>query len=96
MLYNFEEIDTHTSQLGGIIDKMEQHTAHISAVRQDLLNSGFFGSAATGYDDVMTQLNTRLTQYQSSLAQLKGAIGSSSDLMRITDTNNGKGFAGIL
>ncbi|MEV6072978.1 WXG100 family type VII secretion target [Nocardia sp. NPDC052001] len=96
MLYNFEEIETHTSNLGGIIGKMEQHTQHVVSVQRDLMDSGFFGSAASGYDSVVTEITTRLENYKGSLDRLKGAIGTASNDMQLVDTNNGRGFAGIL
>ncbi|MFB7720145.1 WXG100 family type VII secretion target [Nocardia sp. NPDC056100] len=95
MHYNFEEIDTHTSTLGGIVDKLQTHTQHIKSVQTDLLNSGFFGAGADGYDTVTKELTTKLLAYQDSLSSLKGAIGTASNDMFLTDTNNGKGFAGI-
>ncbi|WP_067694211.1 WXG100 family type VII secretion target [Nocardia jejuensis] len=95
MLYDFVAINTHTTRLGAILDAMEQNRIHLIRIKQNLLDCGFTGAGATGYDSVTTELNAKLDDYGASLAKLRTAIGTAASRMQLVDENNGKGFYGI-
>ncbi|GAB2693870.1 WXG100 family type VII secretion target [Nocardia thraciensis] len=94
MKYDFNGVDYQAGQLGGILGAMEDNLASLRTLKNDLMTK-FQGAGATGYEDVMNDLQTKMDQYGGSLNSVKSAINSvagSGGLMKETDTSNGKMF----
>lgn len=98
MKYDFEAVDTHHSTVTRITSSMATNYHHIQSLQRDLIAAGFTGAGASGFDQVMSALNAKLTSYGDAVTRLGNTIrdvGGKSGMMDITDTNNGKGFLAI-
>ncbi|WP_280265228.1 WXG100 family type VII secretion target [Nocardia wallacei] len=94
MKYDFNGVDYQANQLGGILGAMEDNLSSLRALKIDLMTK-FKGAGATGYEDVMNELQTKMDQYGGTLNSVKLAINNvagSQGLMRETDQSNGKMF----
>ncbi|MFI6368346.1 hypothetical protein ACIBG0_37115 [Nocardia sp. NPDC050630] len=84
--------------IADITDRVEKVGGDMTANREGLeqlarqLLQDFVGAGATGYEDIVRELNTRLTNYENNLSRLNGAIVAAKDYTHATDVAQGNRF----
>lgn len=97
MKYDFHAVDTHTTNLDGLIKAMDENTRNIDQLAKSL-KSEFMGAGAEGYDHITNTLTRKLDDYKQSMQNLHNAISTTSGyggLMNQTDKHNGNRFLNI-
>ena len=97
MEFNFKLVDAHTASLQTIHKGMLANLDHLQQLKNSL-EAEFSGAGATGYSDLMKQFQGKIDEYNATVGRIQGAIDETAGgqgFMAITDSDAGKGFAGI-
>ncbi|WP_216900800.1 WXG100 family type VII secretion target [Nocardia alni] len=87
----YTQVQDAASTVSKIVGSMSQDSQSLAKLSQTLLEA-FRGAGATGYESVMTQLNTKATAYQNSLTSLNSAATNAVLHLQSTDVQAGNRF----
>jgi|GEM_PF-6388606 len=87
----YGQVQDAAATVSKIVGSMSQDSQSLAKLSQALLEA-FKGAGATGYEGIMSQLNTKSAAYESSLTSLNGAAANAVQHLQATDVQAGNRF----